>query len=110
MSKHFSTTWLSDFANEAEYLFLQNQYPLHIGNIYDVTSGQEMESILNALTIIEIMTSGSEEIYQMFDEPVKLLIINILAHSIDLMSEYAGALIDLYCSNKDSICIDCSKG
>ena len=44
--------WLSDFANEKEYLFGQMTRSLKISNIYDMRSGVEYEQILQAGSVI----------------------------------------------------------
>eukprot|EP01084_Bolivina_argentea_P297970 513420_1 len=53
-AKYFSVSWLSDYGNESEYLFIQQDYhgALSIGNIIDVQMGTEYDSILDALRII----------------------------------------------------------
>eukprot|EP01084_Bolivina_argentea_P194573 333863_1 len=110
LSKHFSTTWVSDFPHESEYLFLQNQYPLHIRNIYNVSTGHEFKLILNALKIIEIMTAASTLDFPMIDDELKSSII-IIFHksSISSLNSYAQELIYLYCCNKNSICLNYNK-
>eukprot|EP01084_Bolivina_argentea_P132863 234463_1 len=40
-NRYFSTGWLSDYANESEYLFIQHWYYLAIVNIIDFESGAE---------------------------------------------------------------------
>eukprot|EP01084_Bolivina_argentea_P175367 303698_1 len=67
---YFSVSWLSDFSNEHECLFLQNfdmewkhwkvnpdLKQLRIVNITDVKLGYEYKHILNALTVIKIATT-----------------------------------------------------
>eukprot|EP01084_Bolivina_argentea_P213367 362393_1 len=54
-AKYFAVSWLSDFGNENECLFLQNnkkEERLKISNIYDPKTGVEYQCILKALNII----------------------------------------------------------
>eukprot|EP01084_Bolivina_argentea_P134595 237380_1 len=55
--KYFSTAWLSDFAGEREYLFIQNQYEFEIKNILDVSLGIEYELIMDGIKYINLLTS-----------------------------------------------------
>ena len=55
----FSVSWLSGYANESEYLFLQMSHDspgegLKITNIYEPGTGMEYKCILRALQIIEL--------------------------------------------------------
>eukprot|EP01084_Bolivina_argentea_P200249 342451_1 len=52
---YFSVSWLSDYGNENEYLFIQGAH-LYINNIVDTTSGYEFGSILNALQCLNAYT------------------------------------------------------
>eukprot|EP01083_Nonionella_stella_P155483 502307_1 len=56
--KYFSVSWLSDYGNESEYLFIQNNWPLEITNIYDMQLGFEYKRILEALRIISGITTN----------------------------------------------------
>eukprot|EP01084_Bolivina_argentea_P064126 116988_1 len=59
---YFDVSWLSDYTNEREYLFLQNSGPaerLEINNIFEPEYGYEYVLILNALKIIENITSDT---------------------------------------------------
>eukprot|EP01084_Bolivina_argentea_P113445 202169_1 len=52
ISKYFSCSWLSDYPNEREYLFVQCRGKLKIVNIINVKTCEEYASILSALDFI----------------------------------------------------------
>eukprot|EP01084_Bolivina_argentea_P320194 555525_1 len=50
---YFSLSWLSDYPNENEHLFIQSESQLNMVNIVDVKSGLEYKPILDNLNNIE---------------------------------------------------------
>eukprot|EP01084_Bolivina_argentea_P155676 271289_1 len=55
-AKYFSLSWISDYPNELEHLFIQNQSPLHLINIQDCKLGYEYGLILKILGYINYCT------------------------------------------------------
>eukprot|EP01084_Bolivina_argentea_P104903 187813_1 len=113
--KYFSVSWLSDYANESEYLFVQCQYPLRIDNIMDITYGYEYNMILKALKITDDVLTGYD-----IEVSVSLssLVIAMINHQLSCtlpqqfkpfnhLSEYAKQLINVYCENKTYVRINC---
>eukprot|EP01084_Bolivina_argentea_P302242 521676_1 len=56
-AKCFSVSWLSDYANEDEYLFLQNKDEFQVNNIIECKTGYEYKHILNGLKKMDAMLS-----------------------------------------------------
>eukprot|EP01084_Bolivina_argentea_P110653 197525_1 len=55
-TNYFSVSWLSDYANESEYLFIQNDAidgRLILRNIFDLESGHEYKQLLMGLMTIQ---------------------------------------------------------
>eukprot|EP01084_Bolivina_argentea_P111073 198285_1 len=57
-AKHFSMSWLSDYPNEMEHLFIQQKAPLQIASIVDLSAGIDHRFILHALKLV------NEALYQ----------------------------------------------
>eukprot|EP01084_Bolivina_argentea_P270840 460636_1 len=57
-AKYFSASWLSDYANEQEHLFIQNDYPLQICNIQDIENEKDFDIIIKCLNIIDQIVSN----------------------------------------------------
>eukprot|EP01084_Bolivina_argentea_P303099 523247_1 len=53
--KYFSVSWLSDYGNEFERLFIQNDHSFIVYNIIDPDSGFEYKHILMALQNIDVL-------------------------------------------------------
>eukprot|EP01084_Bolivina_argentea_P031877 58981_1 len=51
--RYFSVSWLSNYASESEYLFLQMESFFSINNIIEITLGYEYDMILKALQNID---------------------------------------------------------
>eukprot|EP01083_Nonionella_stella_P227790 807863_1 len=87
-AKYFPVSWLSDFGNENEHLFLQNKEELQIENILDCSSlnAYEYGSILNALKTMDAIMWESH--YFKHQKSVKTmapmikLIVTILNHQL----------------------------
>eukprot|EP01084_Bolivina_argentea_P031875 58978_1 len=112
--KYFSVSWLSDYANESEYLFIQNQWWLQVNNIIDARLGFEYHPILKALNIMEEITNGAVAVN--CDPYMQLLLKKILHHQLSYklphydsfksLTQYGKRLIDTYCKNKHNIKIN----
>eukprot|EP01084_Bolivina_argentea_P276236 471320_1 len=124
----FEVSWLSDFPNESEHLFLQNERTstLDIIDIVEASSGITYGSILSALKIIHVSICGfpicDTLLYRIkctckfmsFDgvnQELKFLIIRIIQHQLSLdpittLTEYAQNLINIFCQNREYCQID----
>eukprot|EP01084_Bolivina_argentea_P249853 418420_1 len=112
LSKYFSVSWLSDFANESEYLFVQNQYPLQINNIYIMSKGCEYGCILKALTLFtgSFYTHRNVGIDVMETVEDYNLLSDLIIHTLSKYSaqyepknyfdEYAQKMFDVFRENK----------
>eukprot|EP01084_Bolivina_argentea_P209784 357258_1 len=82
MSKYFSVEWLSDYASESEYLFVQNYGYLKIDNVFDVKYGYEYGIVLQALEFISNMISPKQPMWRPLNinlyPKLKLMIIRLL--------------------------------
>eukprot|EP01084_Bolivina_argentea_P035076 65050_1 len=116
--KYFSVQWLSDYGNEDECLFIQNQWFLKVTNIIDVSSGNEYVLILTVLDVIDKITRGVDA--GNINSLVSKLIIKIIHHQLSYtntfkhpifksLDEYSKRMIDRFCKNKKTIKIDYSK-
>eukprot|EP01084_Bolivina_argentea_P304190 525276_1 len=113
--RYFSVDWLSDYSNEKEYIFIQNNdwtQGLKINNITDAESAIDFKSILNALqTINKILDEGYIDNITNYD-----LVIKILKHQLSLklpeyeeMKDfhwYARQMCDTYFTGKKTIKVD----
>eukprot|EP01084_Bolivina_argentea_P041767 77102_1 len=87
-SKYFSVAWLSDFANEKEYFFVQTvgMLGMNIENIIDVQRGWKYNSILDALMIINKIVGDKNKKNMIVDH---LLIYKLISHQISrTLSDY----------------------
>eukprot|EP01083_Nonionella_stella_P193956 715750_1 len=114
-NKYLSVSWLSDYGNESECLFIQSQFELHINNIVDARSGSDFKCILFALRIIEVITSRltmKANVTQKIKDVLRSLIEHQLSYALSdyaayvSLNEYAVKLIRIYCDNKEWIEID----
>ena len=114
---HFSVGWLSDYGQESEYLFIQNEHSLQMRNIIDTKTGQEFGKILNAIDVLnKCMRAYS---FPSLSWPVNALITRIIDHQLSLklsnynsmadLNPYASELINVYCSTTKSIAINCME-
>eukprot|EP01084_Bolivina_argentea_P196916 337541_1 len=110
----FSCSWLSDYGNEAEYLFIQGSSKLFCNNIYHLTTGLEFAVILDALQFICTIMDSSNEVTRIAPnrdkEKIKLLARTILESQLSVKNSnfqrfeslhtYAQKLIDTYFNNQ----------
>eukprot|EP01084_Bolivina_argentea_P189086 325296_1 len=118
----FSVDWLSDFPNEHECLFIQNEFTLHIDNIVDCVLGFKYETILKALKLIDRFTSGAEGNPGYFlmntdigdvDKWMESLISSIICHQLSYkitkykaftsLSNYAKEICNVYFQKRTEI-------
>eukprot|EP01084_Bolivina_argentea_P291285 500608_1 len=119
--KYFSVSWLSDFGNEKEYLFVQNENVRHlsIGNIIDAREGLEYNYILDVLIVInKIFTDKLDEkqiITNSMFQMIKALISNQLSKAIEeyqsfnSLTEYGKKICNRFFQNAGRLCINYSK-
>eukprot|EP01083_Nonionella_stella_P020337 56397_1 len=110
-TKYFSVSWLSDYGYESEHLFIQNNWPLKITNIYDTQLGFEYKHILEALRIISGITGNYQTATDDITKTMKTLLIQIVNHQLSYkklngICEYAQELITVYFGNQKEISID----
>eukprot|EP01084_Bolivina_argentea_P272926 464810_1 len=126
-SKYFKLAWLSDFPNEKEHLFIQNQGTLSIANITDARTGVEFDCILKAIRVLQEITSYVNRanftngldfgnILDITDNEAQF-IAGILSHQLSIklpdqwepfksLHEYGVQLFNLYCVNKTALGIN----
>eukprot|EP01084_Bolivina_argentea_P311822 539803_1 len=115
-------SWLSDYGNEYENLFIQNEFRILIHDIMDPFTGHHYGSILNCLRIIDRITTGNvaiesnKDIYQVSDSNlllIRALIENQLSQFLPLdgykelksLSKYGKNLVNEYFKRKRTISI-----
>eukprot|EP01084_Bolivina_argentea_P296684 511000_1 len=119
-TKCFSTSWVSDYPMEKEYLFLRNPGRLKIHNIYDAVSGTEYDKLIIAMTKIdELMRSTNwnvttnDDLTTLINDTIKhQLSVSIPTsqyNSFDSLDKYAGQMIDTYFKNQNYMHINYSK-
>eukprot|EP01083_Nonionella_stella_P200040 733008_1 len=97
--KYFSCKWLSDFASENEYLFVQSKGKLAIRNIVNVQTSMEYKTIISALWFIHYVFHYDEHQILEFDHEQAILIRSILQleqESMFTCNKYAKHIIDSY--------------
>eukprot|EP01084_Bolivina_argentea_P304437 525746_1 len=111
--KCYSVSWLSDFANESEYLFHQNNSLLKICNVLNTVHGYEYKIILSALYIINEVTVLSHKCVDDIDDFMKRLITSIIHNQLSLylaqyqgftsLCQYAKTVINLYFAGRKNV-------
>eukprot|EP01084_Bolivina_argentea_P279283 477447_1 len=108
--KCFDVSWLSDFSNEHEYLFIQNPGHLNINNIVDVKCNYNFDIIIESLQVIESITTSTTNGSVTPSKDIKLIIRKIVYDQLSTriliyqrffsLHNYARKLINMYCTNK----------
>eukprot|EP01084_Bolivina_argentea_P175372 303713_1 len=94
-TKYFSVSWLSDFGNESEFLFIQNNDSLKIRNIVDLVKGIEYKLILQALN--DLNNALTDKQRATIDESIQSLIVSLLKYkSLKSLSEYGKYICSSY--------------
>eukprot|EP01084_Bolivina_argentea_P117287 208311_1 len=107
--KYLSVAWLSDYPNEAECLFIQNNNSLfELYNIWEVTLGCELKSILHALKFMHYIFHGLNFKSPILDELTKNLIQMIKENQLSkYCTEYKA--FDSLIGYAESICNICYR-
>eukprot|EP01084_Bolivina_argentea_P005446 10261_1 len=124
-AKYFSVDWLSDYANEREHLFLQNQHELQIKDIMDCTTGQHFDEILFGLKAIDAMIYATHHFVddRSTESRNSLMntVMNIIHHQLYItfgsnshvqykpwsnLHEYAQKLFNVYFGNKTKLTVN----
>eukprot|EP01084_Bolivina_argentea_P305151 527144_1 len=116
MAKYFYAAWLSDFANEDEYLFLQNKQELQIMNIIECNSGTQYEDCLKSLKAIDSILHEThyyqrregynmEYIIAIMKNQLSISLSDKKWHPLESLSEYGQELISVYFQNKKTLSI-----
>eukprot|EP01083_Nonionella_stella_P144823 452808_1 len=118
-AKYFAVSWLSDFGNESEFLFVQNGYyeKLRILNVLEPESGVEFEQILTAMRVIHDVMSVDGYKYDRTVAPItKQLIIGLIHHQLSyslssykalpMLHHYAKQIINTYCNSKVDVILN----
>eukprot|EP01084_Bolivina_argentea_P001927 3564_1 len=124
--KYFSVSWLSDYGNENEHLFVQNQDYLRLGDIIDATNGIEYKPILDALQQIDLISCAfcdlKNGIKDTWNEEICTkahcnLLYEIIAQKVTTLPrnqsiqfpEYALKLIEMHFKNQKTLYIEHRK-
>eukprot|EP01083_Nonionella_stella_P077522 211753_1 len=114
-TKYFPTEWVSDFPQERECLFVQCRHTIKINNITHAKTGTDCSAILEALNVIERVTSG--HMVKDISKPTETMIENIIDHQLAPKSIfnkrsfeiYQKHLINTCFSNKSKITMNFSE-
>eukprot|EP01084_Bolivina_argentea_P140692 247289_1 len=108
-AKYFAVCWLSDYGNESEYLFIQNEFELGIRNIMDCNFGIEFGMLIKALNILDQIVS-EQYLEEKISKQLKYLMIKIIHHQLSMekikyktfssLHDYGKNLIHVYCTKK----------
>eukprot|EP01084_Bolivina_argentea_P268723 456530_1 len=112
--RYLSVSWLSDYTNEKECLFLQSQHPAAINNVVDVRNNYEYGVIIDTLKAIEHFTYSSDStqdyganIYELMSVLIEdRLSVGFSYKSFSSMTLYGKQLIETYFNNKNDIVLN----
>eukprot|EP01084_Bolivina_argentea_P132463 233758_1 len=119
-AKYFSCSWVSDYANEKESLFIQTRKSIKMLDIIDVKNGIQYSMILNALDIInsilDINGGLLNSVGDVSDSMVGL-IQNIIHHQLSCkrpseyksfrsLTEYGKQICNQYFEKKQAVKVD----
>eukprot|EP01084_Bolivina_argentea_P028829 53551_1 len=110
--RYFSAAWVSDFGNEKEYLFIQNQNELLFVNIIEVSVGYDLSLVLTALNLIHDVTSDAGECswpINLTDAQIalaKAIINGQLSYKHFELKGYAKQLVSVYFNNRMQLTFD----
>eukprot|EP01084_Bolivina_argentea_P159074 277066_1 len=128
--KQFPCWWLSDFSHENEHLFIQNESPLQIDNIWDAKFAYEYQPILIVLRIIDSILNGIPAIdssqhrdvlarrifeHQLFSCIKKKTKKHQLSQSsqkykpLKTLDKYAENILNTYFNNKKELRVNCKS-
>eukprot|EP01084_Bolivina_argentea_P090502 163069_1 len=106
-STSFSVSWLSDYPNENEYIFIQNGYGLWMRNIFIVKFGYQFNTIIKSVNIIQAIISN-QEFDKDVDSMIKDLVIDIMQNNeqTTIYRKYAAGMIKSYFEGRKGIHIN----
>eukprot|EP01083_Nonionella_stella_P286732 975871_1 len=116
-SKYLSLAWLSDFANESEYLFMQTESvgdQLTIDNVIDAQYGYEYHKMLNVFKIItKIIAMEDYSFLKEISSSMDSLAVKIIHHqlstklpifeALDTLPEYGNSMVETYFYNREGV-------
>ncbi len=106
--KYFSCIWLSDYGNEQEYLFIQNNGYLQIENITHLSMGVELQSIVQCIQYMESSIDGvSIEMHRiilnkLISNEMNRQYPNTFQSAADI-HPYANSIFHQFCVNKTKL-------
>eukprot|EP01083_Nonionella_stella_P015844 44347_1 len=112
-------SWLSNYPNEHEYLFIQDEWSVSIADVIDPTLGYQYGMLLQSLNFIHELVSVEGDVrYRKIEPAVSSLIISIIKHQLSLvpytaseyppiesMSVYGQEICNVFFRNQTEICI-----
>eukprot|EP01084_Bolivina_argentea_P053927 98924_1 len=126
-SRGLDVSWLSDYANEHEFLFSQTEYneDMSIEDILDPTSGCQYGMVLESLRIIHQIVSREGDVLNSNSEDnvarLSSLTTGIMGHQLSLvpytaseytpmksLSVYGQEICNVYFQNQTEICLSAS--
>eukprot|EP01083_Nonionella_stella_P301427 1033992_1 len=118
-SHHFSTAWLSDYPNELEHLFIQNNNPFQrccIDNIVDVNTGRSYNRILEAIKMFHLIirekSMYTSYVHHDIRQSILIAIRGIISQQLKLKIGLTGMdtsgerLITMFLNSVASVCLD----
>eukprot|EP01083_Nonionella_stella_P243126 847483_1 len=118
-SHHFSTAWLSDYPNELEHLFIQNNNPFQrccIDNIVDVNTGRSYNRILEAIKMFHLIirkkSMYTSYVHHDIRQSILIAIRGIISQQLKLkiglpgMDTRGERLITMFLNSVASVCLD----
>eukprot|EP01084_Bolivina_argentea_P030451 56433_1 len=121
-SKYFAVSWLSDFSNESEYLFIQNKgaESLMIHNIFDPKFGYEYASIFEVVRQLQqLLNEKLAKYYEcQISHPsalislMEVIVENQLSYKLPkyrpfkTLTEYSRKICDAYFLNQTQLIMD----
>eukprot|EP01083_Nonionella_stella_P281823 959102_1 len=109
-NKYFPVSWLSNYANERECLFIDNEYPLTIVNIVSASIfGNQYATILNTLSIIKKLITHQplgDTDFEYYPKIQAICESMLSKTSLVVLDQYAKHLSDTFFANQTRIIID----
>eukprot|EP01084_Bolivina_argentea_P099445 178764_1 len=110
--QYFSVSWLSDFANEREYLFISDA-TFQIVNICDIKTGYECKQILSTIRLLHDILRNAYDTPTYVDDSVQMLCQAMLEDSLphDVLYHkpwkslwpYAKHIVTIFCKNQCAV-------
>eukprot|EP01084_Bolivina_argentea_P271505 462025_1 len=120
-AKYFEVSWLSNYGNEAEHLFIQSEHKILISNIIEPKENVEYVNIIKALTVIDQIVCEKHSVMTI-PSFMKEIIIKILHHQLVInhnamdqyknfhsLTKYGKDMIDVFFKSKTSLNMNCHK-